>query len=402
MKRRSTRQLAVASKRERKIYDVTQGLKSIETIKTYQWHFSDFLKHSDVTPEQLITLEHGELEEFIVTYLQHLYNDRHRRPATINSAMAAIFHWADMNDLLLARKKISKLCIPAEEDDKEDRAYTRKEIGRLIKESDVRFRTIFLLLASTGMRIGAVNQLNIGDLTPISITDEKGNQHKIYRIVVYGRSKRGRYYTFCTPECADAIDEYLGYRKKNAKEDITQSTDSPLIREQFSLYNQPRSRSGRPKNIPRRVTQSAIEKSIERIVQKAGIDISNVALTHGFRKFAITQMKLAKVDFSDREYLVGHKVSRGRDVEYDRTTEEERLVEWSKAISNLTINDKYQLEIKLELIEGKQAQQMQELKEQIARMQQMIYKKDRRLMGFYDEELKPVAEGKKIEVSKKD
>lgn len=51
---------------------------------------------------------------------------------------------------------------------------------------------------------------------------------------------------------------------------------------------------------------------------------------HGFRKFAISTMIKAKVDYNSREYLVGHKMSRGLDVNYDRTSEEDRLLEFLK------------------------------------------------------------------------
>lgn len=64
---------------------------------------------------------------------------------------------------------------------------------------------------------------------------------------------------------------------------------------------------------------------------------------HGLRKFAITQTIKAKVDFSARSYLVGHKVSRGLDVNYDRTTEEDQLYEYMKAMDFLTISPENRL-----------------------------------------------------------
>jgi hypothetical protein len=68
--------------------------------------------------------------------------------------------------------------------------------------------------------------------------------------------------------------------------------------------------------------------------------------THGLRKLAITQMKHAHLDFNDREYLVGHKHSRGLDIHYDRTTEEDRLTEYVKAIPLLTIDPTQRLKQK--------------------------------------------------------
>jgi N12 class adenine-specific DNA methylase len=68
-----------------------------------------------------------------------------------------------------------------------------------------------------------------------------------------------------------------------------------------------------------------------------------VPLTHGFRKFAITQFKKAQVDFNDREYFVGHKTSRRLDRSYDRTSEEDRLAQYMKAIELLTISPENRL-----------------------------------------------------------
>jgi hypothetical protein len=66
-------------------------------------------------------------------------------------------------------------------------------------------------MASTYMRVGAISGLRILDIKKI---DEFG----LYLIWVYSSSKKDRYYTFCTPECAKAIDDYLAYRKRSGEE----------------------------------------------------------------------------------------------------------------------------------------------------------------------------------------
>jgi hypothetical protein len=64
---------------------------------------------------------------------------------------------------------------------------------------------------------------------------------------------------------------------------------------------------------------------------------------HGLRKFAIPQMIKAKVDFSAREFLVGHRQSRGLDVNSARTAEEDRLFEYLKAMDLSTISPENRL-----------------------------------------------------------
>jgi integrase len=100
--------------------------------------------------------------------------------------------------MILNKRKIKRFLPPDESTKQEDRAYTHEEIQQMLLNCDERSRVVILLMASTGMRIGALSSLQLGDLTRIP-------EYKLIKIFVYGRSKRDKYYTFCTPECAAAI-----------------------------------------------------------------------------------------------------------------------------------------------------------------------------------------------------
>lgn len=106
-----------------------------------------------------------------------------------------------------------------------DRAYTHEEIQKMLLKCDERARVIILLMTSTGMRIGAVYALQIGNLVRIP-------EYDLYKIIIYANFPRSRYYTSCTPECAAAIDSYLEYRKRFG--DPLEKT-APLLREQFEI-----------------------------------------------------------------------------------------------------------------------------------------------------------------------
>ena len=54
-------------------------------------------------------------------------------------------------------------------------------------------------------------------------------------------------------------------------------------------------------------------------------------------------MKLAKVEWGDREFLSGHHHNRGLDENYDRTSIEDRLSEYLKAVDLLTISPENRL-----------------------------------------------------------
>ena len=84
---------------------------------------------------------------------------------------------------------------------------------------------MILLMVSTGMRIGALHELRIGDLLPIEL-NEFGLL--LFKIQVYGRSRKNhRYYTFCTPECATAINDYLATSERLGEDIITTGTAAP-------------------------------------------------------------------------------------------------------------------------------------------------------------------------------
>ena len=94
---------------------------------------------------------------------------------------------------------------------------------------------------------------------------------------------------------------------------------------------------------PRPIAHRTIAYIVDEILKRSGLKTKEVMRSHGFRKFAITMMKKAKVDYSDREFLVGHRYSRGLDVNYDRTTEEDRLQEYLKSVDLLTISPENRL-----------------------------------------------------------
>ena len=72
-------------------------------------------------------------------------------------------------------------------------------------------------MVSSGIRIGATYTMQKVDLVEIP----SGIRH-LYKIAVYART-RDKYYTFCTPECYDAIQEYLDYQKRCLKTNLPYS-----------------------------------------------------------------------------------------------------------------------------------------------------------------------------------
>jgi type I site-specific restriction endonuclease len=87
----------------------------------------------------------------------------------------------------------------------------------------------------------------------------------------------------------------------------------------------------------------------------------DVMRSHGFRKFFITQCDKAHVSYTVREYISGHKLP-NMDASYIRTTEEDRLADYVKAIPLLTIDPTQRLEKKVQDLESEREREIAELK----------------------------------------
>ena len=184
--------------------------------------------------------------------------------------MCPIIHFfVEMNDKVLNKRKITRF-IPPDESAHRDKAYRVGEIGAILDSGfcDERTRTMVLLMASTGMCLGALPGLCFGHLTYMS-------EHKLYKILVYATSRKDRYYTYCTPECATAIDSYLNYRRRLGE---TITDKSPIIRELFNAK--------KPYFIeaPRPSTERIIQLAIEKALHKAGVNQRTPGLVKGKRR----------------------------------------------------------------------------------------------------------------------
>lgn len=341
---------------QNQIYGVDEGLQSPETARRYKVSFKGFLDYCQVSKYDLLQESPRRLEDRIIGYIRFLHEFKGQGRGTINTSVSAVFHFFEMNDVLLNKRKVKRFYPPDTKEKDRDRAYTHEEIGQMLLNCDERSRMIVLLMASTGMRIGALHELRLSHLTEIP-------QYSVYKILVYASSPKDTYYTFCTPECKQAIDSYLDYRRRFGD---PLRDKAPLIREQFDITDRFTAQ------YPKSVKPDGIIWITKQILNRSGKKTSDVMRTHGFRKFAISQMIKAKVDYNTREYLAGHRQSRGLDVNYDRTSEEDRLQEYLKAIDLLTINPENRLKIKIHQMESEHSAEWNQLKAQMNELRDLL------------------------------
>ena len=264
------------------------------------------------------------IEVKIIEYIDHMKRNG-KGYSTIHNYIACVLAFYKINDVALNVTKINKF-IPLQVKVKKDRAYTHEEICKLLELADDRVRVMILLMASSGIRAGAIPLLKLRNL--------EGNKITVYE------GEREEYFSFISPECKKAIEIYLDIRKRYGEE-LTQN--SPLIREKFNTKDPFRVKKPKP------LTMAMIKCTLIYLEQRLGLRTGEVAMTHGFRKFFTTQLINSKVNPEIREMLLGHKI--GLTSSYYRPTEQEMYAEYEKSVNSLTINEENRLRRKIQKLE---------------------------------------------------
>ncbi len=315
-----------------------ESLKSDATKNKYRGTLFQFLRYCKIVDsDQFIKLPVVEIESLLKKYLIHLQTNV--RSTTRKTMYEVVKKFLYMNDVELKwRKLVSYLG----HDDKKlaDKPYTHEQIQQLLSICDTRLKVVVLMFSSTGLRLEALVELRKKHLE---------NVDSLYKVIAYNDEKE-EYVTFCSPECATAIDSYMEYREREGEKI---GPDSYLIRDEFD-YNEAGLRV-------RPVGASNIQKLIARRLVKLGIrDVNHdpdshknrkdVKVCHGFRKFFSNQCINSELLTERRWLLEGHNL-KANDNSYVRQHQGQLLTEYMKAVDNLTINEENRLKRKVSTLE---------------------------------------------------
>src|SRR4029079_678517 len=258
------------------------SINSDQTRQVYQYTLSQFLKHYDMNLNSFLKLSQQEISNFIIDYLVNKKISRQYKIVIFSS----LKHACEMNDVILNWKKLKKFIKSDKTENSingKDRGYTDKEIRKILEFSDQRLKTAFLVLASTGIRIGALQLIKIGDLERID---------SLYKIIIY-RGDTEEYFTFCTPECASEIDSYLDYRKRRGE---TITDESYLLVRKFSQVTQVKGKPFKGKALGA-ILQDGIDNSgLREIDHENPYKRKQIPIFHGFRKFYTKQVVDSKLN----------------------------------------------------------------------------------------------------------
>jgi integrase len=224
-----------------------EGFKSKSTKKAYSIHLSLFCKFYSLNPDQIKETEPGQLKTMIFNYIINLKKAAKQNAGkpkmgslSVNSIkyyITGIQSFLEFHELILPWKKIAKFY--PEDVTNSYRGYTKEEIAKLLSVADLRDRCMILLMAASGIRVGAIPFLRVSSLSKL----DEG----VGFLTVYSGTKHS-YVTLVTPEFITTIEEYLEFRRRQGERILS---ESPLIRDKFSTFGKTTIKPNQYRNQPR-------------------------------------------------------------------------------------------------------------------------------------------------------
>jgi integrase len=302
------------------------SIRSPETRNGYNTYFKKYLEFLQ-TDDLFYGNNPRLIEQKIIEFIIDMRN-KGKGYSSIHNYVSAVLAFYKINDVILNISKINKF-VPENRKVRNDRAFTHEEISKLLDAADERMKAVILLLASSGLRLGAISSLRIRHLQK-------------RKLLVY-ENDREEYFTFITLECQIVLDSYLDMRSRYGEKI---NNESFLIREQFDLRDPFQAKKAR------QVNTDTIRWKLIDLEKRVGVRSKDVKAAHGFRKFFTTQLVNSKINPEIREMLLGHKIQLMS--AYYRPTEEEMYQEYEKAVNHPTINEENRLRKRVDELSEKE------------------------------------------------
>lgn len=331
--------IKVNSEKYRSYRRFLRGISSESTKDLYakfMKNFMEFSKLDDYGKAALLSVK--EIDEHIEDYIDHL-DARGNKGRTIRTNMAGIERFFLMNDCIWHKDRNRKSIKRDTEAVGGKIPITTDELIKMLKcTKSLRTIAIVHFLASTGVRPGAL-------VDPVLCIKHLVRLDDCYAVKVYDESIEG-YWVFLTPEAAQALDDYIHWRKISRGEVITE--ESPV----FGIIDQRNAKGTH-------LTEKNLRYILNLLISMAGIQRTKVskhrydkAIVYMFRKRFNGKLKMNNaVNSNIAEKLMAHK--KGLDGVYLEPTREECFTEFKKAILELTINPTERQRIKLKMQQAK-------------------------------------------------
>jgi integrase len=353
-------------------HNFIDSIDSKWTKKIYHSALVYFLRFTECTnSDQLLQIPTQNLTGLIRDYIISLRYEKKLSPASVATYTTGLTHFFEMNDVSLNWKKLKKFKAKFRTVT-EDRPYSREEIGKLIANASLRNKIMILLMASSGMRRGALCGLRLKDM-------QKIDSYNIFKFTAYHKETES-YVTYCTPECHKYIEEYLEWRQRLGEKLLP---TSPLLRQVFDTVTEV--------NRPVPITIDVVSRVMSNLLDRTGIRAvtsdyrkrGEMMQCHGLRKYFKTACINAGMNPLYSEYLMGHRS--GLTKSYFKPTDTELLegndkaLGYVAAINDLTIANEHRLAKRLtekeqyiKQLETEDQKAIAELRQKMARLNKLL------------------------------
>lgn len=313
-----------------------------------------FFEYAHTDYDGLVKLSKKEIEELIFNYIVSLKLKTEKTgspsPNSYNPLMSPIQTFLEQNDIVLNWKKLKRY-YPAKVPVSNQLAYTTEHIQEMLELVNCTRDTAFVhLLASTGIRIGAVFDLTCGDVNYV----QDGAVITIYK------DSTSEYRVCMTPEATTALKKYLKTRFNTEEYD-------PL----FTVRDN-----------SRKLTDGSIKDIMKRLRNRIGLNqgqgrktTKSYSANHAFRKRVEIILSKVHLEPSFKTYLTNHDMTVSV-YHYFKSIDDESLYnEFKKAIPELTISEESRLKEKHELEKQQLTQEIpDELKEKLESQDELMAK----------------------------
>jgi hypothetical protein len=294
-----------------------------QTKQLYSRWIQNFMEYcKTMEPDKLLKLGTvRQIEDRVIAWLGSL-KDSGKATATMRTALACVVFFYSSNRVKLdskfiARRIPKKPALP-------HRSPTKEEVAAIIEAAGLRGKALVGVLASTGIRLGAIPPLKIRHRRKVK-PDElehhdcscKDRSQPLrfngYLLNVY-EGEEEHYFTFISEESSKWLDTYQKMRE-NAGE--TLKPNSPLFREEFDIEKSDvvkEPSSCKEIGLQSALSRLAISAGAKPIVKKdkkihQGAHRNEWKNVHGYRMFFSTAATNAGVNFSFKELMLGHHLN---------------------------------------------------------------------------------------------
>ena len=332
-----------------------RDLNTNGTRQAYRWGVGSVLGRTDPDAFLEIALKDKQGAE---RYLMDWIASRRGRVAgiTIRNPVKALKSFMDTEEVYIAWKKILRRC-PKGKKHAVDRYPDSDQCRNLLRVSDEKMKAVVLMMASSGIRVGAFDYLRMKDV--------KLQENGLLRIRIY-RGEDEEYECFASTEAGEALSKYLDSRRA-AGEEIT--PESPVIRDTWSYQELMRRKGAKrvgKRNPPLVTTSKAIRNQLGVLWVKAGVRAimktegrtrQDFQQAHGFRKRFRTLFPASACPVhgqGDAETLMGHITS------YEKPTMDHLESVYLAAMPSLLVEEKYSLKAQIKHQDQEHASKWQE------------------------------------------